>query len=61
MKKVTIAGIIFAVGLLVLLKVFENSIPKINDPITNLIVFIGFAIFAVLYGVAQIRKNVHKK
>ena len=61
MKKVTIAGIVFAVGLLVLLKVFQNSIPRINDPITNILVFIGFVIFAIIYGVTQFRKNNDKK
>lgn len=61
MKKVTIVGIICAVGLFVLLKFFQNSIPKINDPLTNIIVFIGFVIFAVIYGVSQLRKSDDKK
>lgn len=61
MKKVSIAGIIFAVGLLVLLKIFQSSIPRINDPITNILVFIGFVIFLIIYGLAQFRKNDQKK
>jgi len=57
MKKATIAGIAIGIGLLVLLKVFQNSIPRINDPLTNIIVFIGFVLFAIIYGTSRLRKN----
>ncbi|WP_438347055.1 hypothetical protein ACP8HI_15140 [Paenibacillus sp. FA6] len=57
MKKVTFAGIIFAIGLLVLLKVFQNSIPRISDPLTNILVIIGFVLFAIIYGASQLRKK----
>lgn len=57
MKQVSIVGIILTVGLLVLLKVFQDSIPRINEPITNILIFIGFVIFAILYGASQLRKK----
>ncbi|OPA79393.1 hypothetical protein BVG16_09950 [Paenibacillus selenitireducens] len=57
MKRVTFAGVIFAIGLLVLLKVLQNSIPRISDPLTNIFVFIGFVLFAIVYGASQLRKN----
>ena len=57
MKKVSIAVIIFAVLLLVLLKVFQNSVPRISEPITNILIFIGFVIFAIIFGVSQLKKN----
>lgn len=57
MKKATLAGIIFAIGLLVLLKVLQNSIPRISDPLTNILVFLGFVLFVIIYGTSQLRKN----
>ncbi|MGW6151185.1 hypothetical protein ACWFN4_27985 [Bacillus mycoides] len=57
MKQVSIVGIIFTVGLLVFLKVFQGSIPRINEPITNILIFIGFVIFAIIYGASQLRKK----
>ncbi|CAI6017732.1 hypothetical protein PAECIP112173_00128 [Paenibacillus sp. JJ-100] len=57
MKQVSIVGIILTVGLLVLLKVFQDSIPRINEPITNILIFIGFVIFAIFYGASQLRKK----
>ena len=50
MKKGAIAGIIIGIGLLVLLKVFQSSIPRISDPLTNNIVFTGFALFVITMG-----------
>ncbi|MFA1821718.1 hypothetical protein ACDX78_16310 [Virgibacillus oceani] len=57
MKQVSIIGIIFTVGLLVFLKVFQDAIPRISEPITNTLVFAGVVIFGVIYGVSQIRKS----
>lgn len=57
MKQVSIIGIIFTVGLLVFLKVFQDSIPRINEPITNILIFIGFVTFAIIYGASQLRKK----
>ncbi|WP_156312251.1 hypothetical protein [Lysinibacillus contaminans] len=57
MKQVSIVGIIFVLVLVVLLKVFEDSIPKISDPLTNILVLVLFGIFAVVYGVSQMRKR----
>jgi len=57
MKQVSIIGIIFTVGVLIFLKTFQNSIPRINEPITNMLIFIGFIIFAILYGISRIRKK----
>lgn len=57
MKQVSILGIILTVGVLILLKVFQDSILRINDPITNILVFIGFVIFVTIYVVSKIRKE----
>lgn len=61
MKQVSIIGIIFTVGVLVLLKVFQDSIPRIDEPITNILIFLGFVIFAIIYGLSQIRKKDNEK
>lgn len=61
MKQVSIIGIIFTVGVLVLLKVFQDSIPRIDEPITNILIFLGFVIFAIIYGISQIRKKDNEK
>ncbi|MEK3906721.1 hypothetical protein [Oceanobacillus sp. FSL W7-1309] len=61
MKQVSIIGVIFTVGILVFLKVFQDSIPRINEPITNLLVFSGVVIFGVLYGISTMKKNNKKK
>lgn len=58
MKQIPIIGVIFVVVLVVLLKVFEDSIPRIGDPLTNILVLVLFGIVAVVYGVSQIRKKV---
>lgn len=58
MKQISIIGVIFVVVLIVLLKVFEDSIPRIGDPLTNILVLVLFGIVAVVYGVSQIRKKV---
>ena len=58
MKKGAIAGIIIGIGLLVLLKLFQKSIPRISDPLTNNILLIGLVLFAIIYGVSQLRKNI---
>ena len=57
MKQVSIIGVIFVVIILVLLKVFQDSIPRISDPLTNILVLVLFGIFAVFYGVSQMRKR----
>lgn len=57
MKKTTIAGIIIALGLLVLLKVFQDSIPRISDPLTNYIILIGFVLLVIIYGAFRLRKT----
>ncbi|MFJ7734738.1 hypothetical protein ACIQ2D_00240 [Lysinibacillus sp. NPDC097287] len=57
MKKVSIMGVIFVVVILVLLKVFEDSIPKISDLLTNILILVLFGIVAVVYGVSQMSKR----
>lgn len=57
MKQVSIIGIIFTVGLLVFLKIFQDSMPRISEPITNIFIFIGFIIFAIIYGMSKIRRK----
>ncbi|WP_313894500.1 hypothetical protein [Psychrobacillus sp.] len=56
MKKATVVGVIIGIGLLVLLKVFQDSIPRIRDPLTNYIILIGFVLFAIIYGASRLRK-----
>ncbi|WP_342512411.1 hypothetical protein MKY34_17575 [Sporosarcina sp. FSL K6-1522] len=57
MKKTAVIGIIIGIGLVVLLKVFQSSIPRISDPLTNYIILIGFVFFIIIFGGAQLRKN----
>ena len=57
MSKPTVAGMIIGIGLLILLKVFQDSIPRITDPLMNILILIGFVLFAIIYGVSQLRKN----
>ena len=49
MKRGTVVGIIIGIGLLVLLKVFQNSIPRISDPLTNYIILTSVILFAIVY------------
>ncbi|MBD7967328.1 hypothetical protein [Paenibacillus gallinarum] len=56
MKHVSIKGVIFVV-IVVLLKVFQDAIPRINDPTTNIIVFLLFVIFVSVYGLSKVRKS----
>lgn len=58
MKQGSIIGVVFVVVLLVFLKVFEDTVPKISDPLTNVLVLVLFGIFAVVYGISQMRKKV---
>lgn len=57
MKKSTAVEIIIGIGVLILLKIFQDSIPRINDPLTNIIVFIGFVLLLIIYGVSRLRKK----
>ena len=57
MKPVSIIGVVFVVVLVVLLKVFEDSIPRISDPTTNILVLLLFVIFASVYGLSKVRKR----
>jgi hypothetical protein len=57
MKAKVIIGIILMAGAFICFKIFEDSIPKINEPITNIVVFVGFVTFAIVYGLSQIRKK----
>ena len=55
MKKATVARLIIGIGLLVLLKLFQDSIPRISDPLTNYIILTG--LFVIILGAAILRKN----
>lgn len=57
MKQVSIIGIVLAVGVLILLKIFQDSIPRIDEPITNILVFVGFVTFAIITAMSQVRKK----
>lgn len=57
MKKSTAVGIIIGIGVLILLKIFQDSIRRINDPLTNIIVFASFVLLLIIYGVSRLRKK----
>ncbi len=57
MKRAPIIGVIFIVVIFVFLKVFQDSIPKISEPITNIFVFAVFLIFIIIYGLSQMKKK----
>lgn len=57
MKQASIIGVIFIVVIFVLLKVFQDSIPRISEPITNILVFAVFLIFIIIYGLSQMKKR----
>lgn len=57
MKQVSIFGIFFTVGLLVFLKIFQGSVPRISEPITNILVFICTIIVVMIYGISKIKKG----
>lgn len=61
MKKVTVAGLIIGIGVVVLLKVFQHSIPRISDPLTNYIILTGFVLFVIIFGATRLRKNIKGK
>ncbi|MFJ8103079.1 hypothetical protein [Lysinibacillus sp. NPDC096212] len=57
MKQVSIIGIVFTIGVLICLKIFQDSIPRVNEPITNIFVFVGFVFVAIIYGMSRFRKK----
>ncbi|MCR8643598.1 hypothetical protein NV379_13130 [Paenibacillus sp. N1-5-1-14] len=61
MSKVKIAKIVITLGVLVLLKIFMDSAPRISESISNAVVFTGFLIFVIYYGISEIKKKNEKK
>ncbi|MFD2131488.1 hypothetical protein ACFSKI_09745 [Pseudogracilibacillus auburnensis] len=57
MEKTSILKVAFTIGLLILIKVFQDSIPRNSDLLTNIIVPIAFVIFVSIYGASELRKN----
>ncbi|MFT9819354.1 hypothetical protein [Lysinibacillus sp. NPDC056185] len=57
MKQVSIIGIVFTIGVLICLKIFQDSISRIDEPITNIFVFVGFVFVAIIYGMSRFRKK----
>lgn len=49
MKRMSIVGFFFTVGLLMVLKVFQDRMLRFNDPIGNLIVFVSVIIVVIIY------------
>lgn len=49
MKRMSIVGFFFTVGLLMVLKVFQDRMLRFNDPIGNLIVFVSVVIVVIIY------------
>lgn len=56
MRKGTVVGMVIVVGLLIVLKMFQDSIPRITDPLSNIIVLTIFVLLAIIYGISQLRK-----
>ncbi|MGE7021047.1 hypothetical protein [Solibacillus cecembensis] len=57
MNKMKVAVIIFMLGLLVFLKIYLNSIPRISEPISNIVVFLGFLIAAIIFGMSKLKED----
>lgn len=60
MDKGTIAKIVIFLGILILIKLLMNPVPKISEPITNAVVFAGFLIFAIYMGLSEFKKHARK-
>ena len=61
MSKMKIAKIITVLGILVFLKISLISVTRISEPITNVIVFAGFLIYAIFLGTSELKKIEKKK
>ena len=57
MKKEAIFGIIFVILFVILLKIFQDSIPRITEPITNTVVLVDFVILAIVVGISQLTRS----
>ncbi len=57
MKPISIIGIILTVVTVALLKIFQDSIPTINERVTNIAVLVGIIICIVIFGISRIRKK----
>ncbi|MEG0438072.1 MAG: hypothetical protein RR587_02440 [Solibacillus sp.] len=57
MNKMKVAVIIIMLGLLVFLKIYLNSIPRISEPISNIVVFLGFLIAAIIFGMSKLKED----
>lgn len=52
-------GFIYSIVILfvILLKIFQDSIPRITEPITNTVVLVGFVILAIVVGISQLTRS----
>ncbi|MFJ7933325.1 hypothetical protein [Sporosarcina sp. NPDC096371] len=57
MRIATVVSIVIGIGMLVLLKVFQDSIPRNSDPQSNVLILIGFVLFVMIYGASRLRQN----
>ncbi|MBO1004233.1 hypothetical protein [Pseudogracilibacillus auburnensis] len=57
MEKTSLVGVIITIGLLILIKVFQDSIPRVSDPLTNIIVLVAFVVFVIIYSASELRKS----
>ncbi|ATP41285.1 hypothetical protein CSE16_15150 [Solibacillus sp. R5-41] len=56
MVKMKVAGVILTLGLLVFLKIYLNSIPRISESISNIVVFLGVVIATIIFVVSKLKK-----
>lgn len=57
MKPIAILGIVLTIVAVALLKIFQDSIPTINEPITNISILVGIIICIVIVVVSRSRKK----
>lgn len=52
-------GFIYSIVILfvILFKIFQDSIPRITEPITNTVVLVGFVILAIVVGISQLTRS----
>lgn len=56
MRKGRVIGVVMMVGLVILLKVFQHSIPRITNLLSNIIMLTIFVLLAIIYGTFRLRK-----
>ena len=61
MSKVKSIKIVITIGVLVLLKIFMDSVPRISEPLSNTVIFVSFLIVAIIIGTSYLKQNRKKE